>query len=376
MPLRLLYLFMIRVFGWLMLLGRSQCSKDAESMVLRHEVAVLRRQVARPRLDWADRAILAALVRWMPAVLRTHRLVTPGTVLAWHRRLIQREWTYPSRPGRPRISQEIRELALRLAQENPAWGYRRVHGELSRLGYQVFSATQDVHDGDVRGGHLDSGIPGIWRRVGGHGGGDLVRVSRRGEQLAAVSVAGPVAGMAVPGTGGRRSAGGGGHEEAGQAEPPGQRPGHLRPVPEVAPGAVHGGGHGVQRVAQRRPGGLGRRPGRLEAESVQLADGVRAQLPGIGAQAAQPAAHGVGRDAERGGDGPVARPGHRQARRGADDLDAVRAARRAPGRQQDAGPAAGPAARPPRPQPRDPPAAQPDRPFPAVPPRGQPAGLA
>ena len=141
MPLRLLYLFMIRVFGWLMLLGRSQCSKDAEIMVLRHEVAVLRRQVPRPKLDWADRAILAALAPWMPAVLRTHRLVTPGTVLAWHRRLIQRKWTYPNRPGRPRISQEIRELALRLAQQNPAWGYRRVHGELSRLGYQVSDAT-------------------------------------------------------------------------------------------------------------------------------------------------------------------------------------------------------------------------------------------
>jgi hypothetical protein len=68
---------------------------------------------------------------------------------------------------------------------------------------QLFAATQDVHDGDVRGGHVDPGTPGIWRRVGGHGGGDLVRVSRRGEQLAAVSVAGPVAGMAVPGTGSR-----------------------------------------------------------------------------------------------------------------------------------------------------------------------------
>ena len=141
MPLRLLYLFMILVFGWLMLLGRSQCSKDAEIMALRHEVAVLRRQVARPKLDWADRAILAALAQWMPAVLCTHRLVTPGTVLAWHRRLIQRKWTYPNRPGLPTISQEIRELALRLAQENPGWGYRRVHGELSRLSYQVSDAT-------------------------------------------------------------------------------------------------------------------------------------------------------------------------------------------------------------------------------------------
>jgi putative transposase len=110
-------------------------------MALRHEVAVLRRQVARPKLDWAGRAILAALARWMPGVLRTHRLVTPGTVLAWYRRLIQRRWTYPNRPGRPRTGKEIRELALRLAQENPAWGYRRVHGELSRLGYQVSDAT-------------------------------------------------------------------------------------------------------------------------------------------------------------------------------------------------------------------------------------------
>jgi putative transposase len=107
MPVRLLSLFMIRVFGWLMLLGRSQCSKDAEIMALRHEVAVLRRQVARPKPDWAGRAILAALARWMPEVLRTHRLVTPGTLLAWHRRLIQRKWTYPNRPGRPSISKEM-----------------------------------------------------------------------------------------------------------------------------------------------------------------------------------------------------------------------------------------------------------------------------
>jgi len=102
---------------------------------------VLRRQVARPRPDWADRAVLAALARLPPVALRGSRLVTPGTLLAWHRRLLTRKWTYPSRPGRPATGQEIRDLVLRLAGENPAWGYRRVHGELTRLGHHISEAT-------------------------------------------------------------------------------------------------------------------------------------------------------------------------------------------------------------------------------------------
>jgi len=81
--------------------------------------------VARPRPDWADRAVLAALARLLPAALRGTRLVAPGTLLAWHRRLITRKWTYPSRPGRPPAAPEIRDLVLRLAADNPGWGYRR-----------------------------------------------------------------------------------------------------------------------------------------------------------------------------------------------------------------------------------------------------------
>jgi putative transposase len=141
MLLRLLYLIFVRVLGWLWLFGRSSASKNVELLVLRHEVAVLRRANPKPRLDWADRAVLAALIRLLPRNLRAHRLVTPGTVLRWHRCLMAKKWTYLPRTGRPPVSAETAKLIERLARENRSWGYQRIQGELLKLGHRVGASS-------------------------------------------------------------------------------------------------------------------------------------------------------------------------------------------------------------------------------------------
>ena len=137
-----------------MVRARREVCKDAELLVLRHENAVLRRQVSRVRHQPGDRLWLAALSRLIPR----HRwgevfAVTPATLLAWHRRLVARKWDYASRrrPGRPSTAAAIRELVIRMATENPAWGHRRVQGELIKLGHRIAASTvwQILHDAGI-----------------------------------------------------------------------------------------------------------------------------------------------------------------------------------------------------------------------------------
>ena len=141
MTLRLLYLLFCQALRWLALLARSSAAKNAELLMLRHEVAVLRRGVTRPRVNWADRAVFAGLARLLPRPSWHGLFVRPETLLRWHHDLVRRRWSYPHRRGRPTVAAEVRTLVLRLARENPTWGYRRIHGELCRLGHRIGGST-------------------------------------------------------------------------------------------------------------------------------------------------------------------------------------------------------------------------------------------
>jgi putative transposase len=139
--LKLAYLALCRLISLLVLLARGDAAKDLEILVLRHQLAVLHRQTSRPRLEPADRALLAAISRALPRARWSCFFVKPETLLRWHRRLVAGAWTYPRRgPGRPLLDEDTQQLIVRLATENPRWGYQRIKGELLRLGVQV-SAT-------------------------------------------------------------------------------------------------------------------------------------------------------------------------------------------------------------------------------------------
>jgi putative transposase len=143
-PLRFAYFAVLRVFGWVALLARSDCAKDAEILILRHQIAVLQRQVKTPKLSWADRAILAALARLLPGghLHQLRLIISPRTLLRWHADMVRRRWAYPRRaPGRPRTLPAVRALVVEMARDNPSWGYRRIHGELTGLGYRVAPST-------------------------------------------------------------------------------------------------------------------------------------------------------------------------------------------------------------------------------------------
>ena len=137
----LCYLVLRRLLQLAALRFRSDEFKELEIVVLRHELAVVRRQAGRPELTSADRVFLAAASRLLPRASWRSFVVTPTTLLRWHRRLVARRWTYPRRGGRPPIGGEIRDLVLRLARENPRWGYQRIAGELRGLGLTVSAST-------------------------------------------------------------------------------------------------------------------------------------------------------------------------------------------------------------------------------------------
>jgi len=143
MALTLIYLIFRQQLAWLAVLTRDDAAKTAEILLLRHENAILRRQVKRPRRTWTDRAVITALAGLLPKARLAHLFVTPPTLMRWHRALVKRYWTHPRcSPGRPGTRAEVRQLVLRLAAENPTWGYRRIHGELAGFGYRLAPSTE------------------------------------------------------------------------------------------------------------------------------------------------------------------------------------------------------------------------------------------
>src|SRR6266571_1269712 len=147
MCLRFVFLLIMRVTSWLRLSRREDTWKTAEILILRHQVAILQRhQPRRPNLTWADWALLATLFGVIPRARRQwlRLLVTPDTIMRWHRDIVRRRWAARSmrgRSGRPATRRNIKALVLRLARENTEWGYRRIHGELAGLGVKVAAST-------------------------------------------------------------------------------------------------------------------------------------------------------------------------------------------------------------------------------------------
>jgi putative transposase len=136
------YLALRRVLELMVLCWQSTDAKEVEILVLRHQLAILRRQHPRPRLQPQDRALLAALSRLLPRPRWSIFVVTPETLLRWHRRMVRQQWTYPAPPrGRPPIPDWVQTLIVRLATENPRWGYQRIRGELLRLGCRVSASS-------------------------------------------------------------------------------------------------------------------------------------------------------------------------------------------------------------------------------------------
>ena len=147
MCLRFVFLLITRLAAWLRLSRRKEAWKTAEILILRHQLAVLQRhQPRRPKLNWADRALLTTLLSVIPKARRQglRLLVTPDTILRWHREIVRRRWvarSVPGKAGRPATRRNLEALVLRLARENPEWGYRRIHGELADLGVKVAAST-------------------------------------------------------------------------------------------------------------------------------------------------------------------------------------------------------------------------------------------